>query len=95
MLARAHLTAQNYDEAVRYARDTINLRSSYPWPYFILATALGHLGRTEEALSALAEYERLEPGRIAIEFEELPRIHRDIEDAEHLLEGIRKTGWTD
>jgi adenylate cyclase len=95
MLAPAHLTARNYDGAVRHAQDTINLRSNFPWPYLVLASALGHLGRLEEASSAIAECERLHPGRTAIEFEEMPRLHRNHDDAEHILEGIRKGGWSE
>jgi adenylate cyclase len=95
ILARAHLTAGNHNEAIGYARDSINLRSSNPWPYLILASALGHLGKVEEAMSAIAECERLEPGRTAFEFEELPRIHRNFDDAEHILDGIRKAGWSE
>lgn len=95
MLARAHLTARNHFEAAGYARDAINLRSSYVWPYLVLASALGHLGKEEEASSAIAECERLEPGRTAIEFEEMPRLHRNLDDAEHILEGLRKGGWSE
>jgi len=95
ILARAHLTSRHYDEAVEYARESINLSSTWPFAYLVLASALGHLGRVEEALSGIAECERLEPGRTAFEFEEMPRIHRNLDDAEHILEGLRKAGWSE
>lgn len=93
MLARAYLTARNNEKAAKFARDAINLHSSFPFAYFVLASALGHLERTEEALSAIEECERLHPGRTAVEFKELPRVYRNVDDAEYILAGLRKAGW--
>ena len=95
ILSRSHLTARNHNEAVGCARDSINLRSDWPDVYFGLASALGHLDRVEEAMSAIAECERLKPGRIAVEVEEMQRLHRNPDDAEHILEGLRKAGWSE
>ncbi len=51
-LARAHLGARRYEEAAEVARQTINERPDFPHSHYILACALGHLGRYEEARRA-------------------------------------------
>ena len=61
-LARSHLNSRNYEEAVVCARKAISVRSNFPHAYYILASALGHLGRLEEARKAIADCERLQHG---------------------------------
>lgn len=93
MIARSYLTAKDYDRAVKYARESISRNSEHAFAHLVLASALGHLGRTEEAFASLEDCERVDPGRIAREFTGLPMVFRNVPDAEHILEGVRKTGW--
>jgi TolB-like protein/Flp pilus assembly protein TadD len=62
LLARAHLNAQHYDDAVAWARRAIGYRAKHASAHLIVASALGHLGRLREARAELAECERLRPG---------------------------------
>jgi adenylate cyclase len=61
-LARAYLNAQRYEDALRSARAAIQRRPDYPNAHYILAIALGHLGRVDEARAALEQCELLQPG---------------------------------
>lgn len=61
-LARAYLNAERYEEAVRSARAAIERRPEYPNAHYVLAMALGHLGRVTEAQAALDQCEHLHPG---------------------------------
>jgi tetratricopeptide (TPR) repeat protein len=90
-LARVYLNLHEYEESVKWAR--LGLRhQNAGWPLpATLASALGHLGRSEEARQALGEMERLRPGT-TIDF---VRAHLPITDPdymEHLLDGLRKAG---
>ena len=91
-MARAHLHAGRYDEAVEWARKAIRWRPDAPIPHLMLATILGHLDRLEEARADLAECERIRPGYTADAENWHPYKHA--EDTEHFLDGLRKAGWT-
>ncbi len=56
----------------------------------MLASALGHLGQTEEAGRALAECLRIQPGYNEVH-REVHR-YRDPKDREHIQDGLRKAG---
>jgi adenylate cyclase len=86
-MARAHLGARRYDKAVETAKRTINQRPDFPNSHYILASALGHLGRFEEARAELAECERLHPGYIERRLNYAP--YRDPAENEHLHAGVR------
>ena len=43
----------SYEQAVAWFRRAIEANRNYPTPYFLLAAALGHLGRLDEARSAV------------------------------------------
>jgi tetratricopeptide (TPR) repeat protein len=83
ILAGAHLRAHHYEEAIAWARKSIQQRPDNPEPYVTLASALGHLGRIYEAQAALQGCERARRGYI----EQRPS------GDDHLLEGLRKCGW--
>ena len=61
-LARAYLNAGAYKDAVDRARRAIQHWPEYPNAHFILAIALGHLERKDEALAALQRCDELLPG---------------------------------
>ncbi len=61
-LARAYLNAGAYEDAVDRARQAIRRRPEYAPANYILAIALGQVGRTEEARRALSKCDELHPG---------------------------------
>jgi adenylate cyclase len=89
-LARALVNARRYDEAAAAARAAIQRRPDYPHAHFILAIALGHLGRLAEAQAALAESDRLQPGFVAARADWHPYI--DPAANAHLRDGLAKAG---
>jgi Flp pilus assembly protein TadD len=90
-MARAHLTAQRYDEAIAWARKAVQWNREAPGPRLMLATSLGHAGELEAARAELAECERIQPGFTA----SADNWHRYKfpDDQEHFLDGLRKAGW--
>jgi adenylate cyclase len=89
LLARAHLNARRYEDAVEWARKAIHHRD-HARAHAILAIGLAHLGQLAEARVALDECERVGPGfakRWA-----LLRQYRNPADNEHILEGLRMAG---
>jgi adenylate cyclase len=89
-LARCYLNSRNYEQAAAYAQKAIGMRSNFPNAYHLLASALGHLGRLEEARKALVDCERVHPGFVEKRFNYQP--YRDAADNEHIHEGVSKAG---
>ena len=73
------------------SREAISIRANYLPAHYILAIALGHLGRQSEALEALGQCEREQPGFVEERTQWRP--YRDQSKNEHILDGLRKTGW--
>ncbi len=92
-LARAYVNAGRYEDAARAARSAIERRPDYANAYYILAIALGQLGRAEEARVALQHCERLHPGFLASRADWQP--YWDAACNVHLHEGLRKAGLVD
>jgi adenylate cyclase len=88
-LAHGHLTAGRYDVAAEKAREARNLRPNSPEPYLLLAAALGHLGRLDEANTALTACERIQSGYALPSNWAHHYTHE--KDNEHFLEGLRKS----
>ena len=90
-LAFAHLLLENYGQAVELARRAVRLRGTLWYGYAYLASALGHLGRVDEAKKAMEEMFVAEP-RASITFLKglLPIL--DDDDMAHILDGLRKAG---
>jgi adenylate cyclase len=87
----AYLTARLYQEAADWSRRAIDRHAQGPDAHIVLASALGYLGRIEEARAALDAYGRLIPAqaqRPAL----IWRFKHDA-DNEHFLDGLRKAGW--
>jgi TolB-like protein/Flp pilus assembly protein TadD len=89
-LARAYVNARRYDDAVASARAAIERKPDYPHAYFILAIALAHIGRTDEAQASLARCDELRPGFVASRADWRPYVNAASND--HLHEGLRKAG---
>ena len=92
-VARAHLVSRRYEKAIERAREAIVWRSNFPHAYYILASALGHLGRADDARAALKACENIQPGFVVRRASWAP--YRNETDNQHILEGIRKAGLQD
>ena len=87
-LARAYVNIREHEKAIECARLAIQRRADYPHAYFILAIALGHVGRAREARNALDKCERLQPG--FIESRASWRPYADEGRNQYLLAGFEK-----
>ncbi len=90
-LAAAHLFLGNHEEAARLALKAGGL-PGIQWPCFAyLASALGHLGRLDDAMKAIGELKEAQP-RATISFVEERAQIIDPGCLHHLLDGLRKAG---
>jgi adenylate cyclase len=88
-MARAHLSARRYGDAISCARKAAR-RPPHPLKYLVLASSLGHLGRHDEACVALQMCDRLQPH--FIERWRRRRVYLRDEDNAHVIEGLAKAG---
>jgi adenylate cyclase len=82
-----------YPAAIEAAERAIRSYPDYPLPYRWLAAALGQLGRTEDAKEALEKAIAIAPASFDM------YVHNRVpwmrpEDHAHMVEGLRKAGWT-
>jgi len=87
-LARAYLNAGDHAQAAERARRAIRRRAGYAPSHYILALALGGLGRAEEGRAALARCEALTPGFVAGRREWAP--YRDPASNARLNQGLAR-----
>lgn len=89
-LGEAYLNNRDYERAVECARRGLE-RKWAAYSYFVLASALGHLDRADDARAALAECLRIQPKYV----EHHKRLHTylDAADREHIMNGLRMAGW--
>ncbi len=92
-LGEAHLNNRAYEQAAECARKGLERKSDFAYSYFLLASALGHLGQTKEAGTALAECLLIQP--MYVEYHGQLHAYKNPADREHILEGLRKAGWAD
>ncbi len=85
---------RQYDEAVTFARDAVRHSiADLIWPYVHLAAALGQLGRTTEARTAVEELCKRRPGLTMSAVRSWPHNRSRSEDSlAHMLEGLRRAG---
>jgi len=88
-MASAHFAAGRYQEAVRFARRSLDLQGEQPGAYRILAAANGYLGRIVDARAALAKMQQAGSAPTA---EHLRSFLPD-RVVEKYLQGLRKAGW--
>ena len=86
-LARAHLAAGRYDDAIEWGQKALAQHAPYPPATYIIAIALAHLGRQAEAQEALEQCEREQPGFVEQRRQWQP--YRDPSKNEHILDGLR------
>lgn len=87
-LARALVNIGADEEALDCARQAIEQQPDYPNSHFILAIALGNLGRKAEGKAALARCDKLQPG--FVESRKTWQPYLDPESNERLQEGLRQ-----
>ena len=87
-LARAYVSSGNHDAAVERARQAIRRRPDFAPAHYILAIALGHLGRPDEARAALAKCDEIHPGFVQSRRDWRP--YADPAGNERLREGLRR-----
>jgi tetratricopeptide (TPR) repeat protein len=90
-MARAYLCLRQHEKAVEAVKRGLRHQNLHWTAPATLASALGHLGRQDEARRAVKDIERLRPGTtVGFVRERLPITNLD--DMNHLLEGLRKAG---
>jgi adenylate cyclase len=87
----AHLGAERFDQAAESARLATGWNAAFADAHAVLASALGHAGRLDEARIALDECFRQFPG-LTLRDPRLIRPFRRAADQERFLEGLRKAG---
>jgi adenylate cyclase len=90
-LGNAFYMLKRYDEAVPPLRECVSRMRYFRIGHLWLAAALAQLDRMDEARAAAAEVLRIEPG-FTIQRWKCTAVYRRPEDAERLLDGIRKAG---
>jgi adenylate cyclase len=92
-LAEAHLNNRDYEQAIECSRKAIERNSDYPYAHFVLASALGHIGQIEAAGEALNECLKLRPD--CIDTHPQLMLFKRTADREHILDGLRRAGWSE
>jgi adenylate cyclase len=90
-VALAHFAAGRYEDAVDWARRSLRRRTDWMDPHHVLAASYAHLGRLEEARTALEESLRLQPG-FSLDTYERMLSSADPDFTERYFDGLRKAG---
>jgi len=92
-LAAAHLYLKQHEEAVAWGRRATR-RANISWgPYAYLISALGHLGRADEARRVHENLKRRHPDvTLTLTFTRESQMVLDTDYLSHYLEGLRKAG---
>ncbi len=92
-LAAAHLYLKQHEEAVAWGRRATR-RANISWgPYAYLISALGHLGRADEARRVHEDLNRRDPNvTLTLTFTRESQMVLDTDYLSHYLEGLRKAG---
>jgi tetratricopeptide (TPR) repeat protein len=94
MRAYSLLQLKDYDKAVEWGRRAIRDNENMFWAYISVSSALGHLGRIEEAEKTFAGLLRVKPDFSSTTIQESIRF-RNASDREHLFSGLYKAGLKD
>ena len=93
-LSLSYLQLEQFDDAALYARKSASLKPDYSRVYHRLASALGHLGKRDEARAALDSIFRLHPG-FSAEYVRSTYPFKDPRHLDILLDGLLKAGLGD
>ena len=78
-------------ESVKWAKKAL-MQPNFQWSrYAVLISALGHLGRLDEACKVLTDVQK-ERANFSISFVQSTHLISDAKDMDHYLEGLRKAG---
>jgi TolB-like protein/DNA-binding SARP family transcriptional activator/pimeloyl-ACP methyl ester carboxylesterase len=90
-MADAHLFMHEYEQAIKWARRALR-QPHFQWSrHAVLISALGYLGRAEQARQARAELLQQRPD-FSLAFVRKYHLIADPADMAHYLEGLRKAG---
>jgi adenylate cyclase len=92
--ATALLFKQEFEAAVEWASQAESVPNSHFWPTAIKASALGHLGRDEQARQALKELRTHKPDMTTDYVRERLFYLRDQKQIEIYIDGLSKAGLT-
>jgi adenylate cyclase len=92
--AAALYFCREYCAALEPTKNVIHFYPDYPHPYRWLAATLGQLGRIDEAGEALEKTVTIAPAMFDLYVRQRPPWFRP-EDHTHMLEGLRKAGWSE
>ena len=84
---------RDYKGAVSTATEGVRLFPDHPLCYRWLAASLGQLGQGAQASLALKQLTNLAPTFADVHIRQRPA-HMRLADQEHMLDGLRKAGWT-
>src|SRR5215470_17108341 len=90
-LGMANYTLKHYAEAARLWRECTSRFPNVLWPHEWLAAAHAQSGQLEEARAEAAEVLRINPG-FTIQGIKRLFVYKSTNDAEHILDGLRKAG---
>lgn len=93
-LSLSYLQLEQFQDAALYARKSVSLKPDYPRVYHHLASALGHLGESDDARSALDSVFRLHPG-FSAEYVRSTYPFKDPRHLDILIDGLLKAGLGD
>jgi pentatricopeptide repeat protein len=92
-IADAYLFMRNYNETIAWAKKALR-QPGFQWSrYAVLVSALGHLGRLEEANRVLQEL-RTQRSDFSTDFVQETHLIADADDMNQYLEGLRKARVT-
>jgi TolB-like protein len=91
--AYAYYVGQDYEEAIRLAREGIRQRSDFVGAHRVLTAAAGMAGQLDAARAALQELRRAQPN-ISLEWISSKMPIRQSAELEHYLEGFSRSGLT-
>ena len=89
--AYTQFVGQNYEEAIRLARDGIRQRGDFVGAHRVLTAASGMAGQRDAAAAALRDLRRVQPN-VSLAWIESHMPIRHAADMEHYLEGFRRAG---
>jgi tetratricopeptide (TPR) repeat protein len=90
-MAMAHFVAGRYEEAVKWAQQSVQRRADFAMPYRFLAASYAHLGRLDEARTALEEGLRLTP-EFSLGSLQLITLGANPDFVGRMTDGLRKAG---
>jgi len=90
-LAAAHYQLRHYSEAVEIGRRSWTLNRNYITSLTYVVAGLAQLGKTEDALAALADLKERDPELAALRT--TLELYENQAGLDHLLHGLRKAGF--